>query len=78
MFVYILRLTKLLSTFESKSAESCWIDFPELLAKKISTYTPAFRNFQLTIFVGKADNFVEIGRCFEELEKELQKLLSNK
>jgi hypothetical protein len=71
-------LTKFLFTCESKGAESWWIDFPELLAKRIFRYNSAFQNFQLQIFDGKPDNLVEIGRCFEKLEEEFEKLLGNK
>jgi len=69
-------LTKVLLTSESNIAASRWIDFPEPLAKKILRYKSTLQNLQLTFLDGKPDNLAEIGRCFEELETEFEKLHS--
>ena len=68
-------LTKMFFTGESNSACSTWIDFSEPLATTICRYKLAFQQLQFTIFDGKPDNIVEIGRCFEKLEEEFDRLL---
>ena len=51
------------------------IDFPEPLASLIFRYKSAIQKLQLEIIDDGRDNLVEIGHCFEKLEKAIDSLI---